>query len=29
MTDVFAAFFLGMFAGAFLMLLFLTLTGDI
>ena len=29
MTDIFAAFCLGLFAGAFLMLLFLTLTGDI
>lgn len=29
MADVFAAFCLGLFAGAFLMLLFLALTGDI
>lgn len=29
MADVFAAFFLGMFAGAFLMLLFLSFTGDL
>jgi hypothetical protein len=29
MTEVFAAFFLGFFAGAFLMILFLALTGDI
>jgi hypothetical protein len=29
MTDVFAAFCIGMFAGAFLMILFLSLTGDL
>jgi len=29
MTDVFAAFFLGLFAGAFLMILFLSFTGDL
>lgn len=29
MTDVFVAFFLGLFAGAFLMILFLSLTGDL
>lgn len=29
MTDTFAAFFLGMFTGAFLMILFLSFTGDL
>lgn len=29
MTDIFAAFFLGLFAGAFLMILFLSFTGDL
>ena len=29
MTSIFAAFFLGLFAGAFLMILLLSFTGDI